>query len=163
MVVIRKMFNTNIPFVNHSPSFFSKSNYRIKNPNRNNFSNYYNYTNSFDNNQFFPPPYSNSYKSKQKNKNNDFIDNMECQDRYTNKNNENIYNTSAEDKNRHKSKEKKGLNNIFEINTDEVLFEIFGLKIYFDDVLLICILLFLYEEGIQDNCLFIALILLLLS
>lgn len=46
---------------------------------------------------------------------------------------------------------------------DDVLFEIFGLKIYFDDVLIICILLFLYQEGIQDEYLFIALILLLLS
>mgnify|MGYP004530385295 CR=1 FL=1 len=49
------------------------------------------------------------------------------------------------------------------IQSNEVLFEIFGLKIYFDDVLLICILLFLYQEGIQDEYLFISLILLLLS
>ena len=48
-------------------------------------------------------------------------------------------------------------------DNDDVLFEIFGLKIYFDDVLIICILLFLYQEGIQDEYLFIALILLLLS
>lgn len=45
----------------------------------------------------------------------------------------------------------------------DVLFEIFGLKIYFDDVLIISILLFLYSEGIQDEYLFISLILLLLS
>ena len=45
----------------------------------------------------------------------------------------------------------------------EVLFEIFGLKIYFDDLLLLCILFFLYQEGIQDEYLFIALMLLLLS
>lgn len=49
------------------------------------------------------------------------------------------------------------------INNSEVLFEIFGLKIHFDDILIICILLFLYQEGIQDEYLFIALILLLLS
>lgn len=47
--------------------------------------------------------------------------------------------------------------------SNEVLFEIFGLKIYFDDLLLVCILLFLYQEGIQDEYLYIALILLLLS
>ncbi len=46
---------------------------------------------------------------------------------------------------------------------DDVLFEIFGLNIYFDDVLIICILLFLYQEGIQDEYLFICLILLLLN
>lgn len=45
----------------------------------------------------------------------------------------------------------------------EFIFEIFGLKIYFDDLLLICIIFFLYQEGIQDQYLFIALILLLLS
>lgn len=48
-------------------------------------------------------------------------------------------------------------------DNDESLFEIFGLKIYFDDLLLICILLFLYQEGIKDEYLFISLILLLLS
>lgn len=45
----------------------------------------------------------------------------------------------------------------------EPLFELFGIKIYFDDVLIICILLFLYEEGIKDQYLFISLILLLLN
>jgi hypothetical protein len=45
----------------------------------------------------------------------------------------------------------------------EALFEIMGLKIYFDDLLLICIIFFLYQEGIKDQYLFIALILLLLS
>ena len=45
----------------------------------------------------------------------------------------------------------------------DVLFEIFGLKIYFDDLLIICILFFLYQEGVQDEYLFIALVLLLLS
>ncbi len=46
---------------------------------------------------------------------------------------------------------------------DAPLFEILGIKLYFDDILLICILFFLYQEGIQDEYLFIALILLLLS
>lgn len=42
-------------------------------------------------------------------------------------------------------------------------FEIFGLKLYFDDILLICIIFFLYNEGVKDQWLFITLILLLLS
>lgn len=50
-----------------------------------------------------------------------------------------------------------------EEESSEILFEIFGLKIYFDDVLILCILLFLYQEEIHDEYLFIALILLLLS
>lgn len=126
------MFNTNIPFGNHLPPFFSKNNYRPRSFNKNNFSNNYNYTDSFNKQQFFHPPYSNSYRPE-------------------NKCSSNV------------QQERTKATNIQKQDTDGVLFEIFGLKIYFDDVLLVCILLFLYEEGIRDNCLFIALILLLLS
>lgn len=42
-------------------------------------------------------------------------------------------------------------------------FEIFGLKLYYDDVLLICLIFFLYQENIQDQYLMIILILLLIS
>lgn len=48
--------------------------------------------------------------------------------------------------------------------TDEnTLFEILGIKLHFDDILLICLIFFLYNEGVQDQYLFIVLILLLLS
>ena len=40
------------------------------------------------------------------------------------------------------------------------LFQLFGISLYFDDILLIW---FLYDEGVKDEGLFIALILLLLS
>lgn len=48
-------------------------------------------------------------------------------------------------------------------SNDNAFFEIFGIKLYFDDILLICLIFFLYNEGVQDQYLFIALILLLLS
>lgn len=48
-------------------------------------------------------------------------------------------------------------------STNMEYFEIFGIKLFFDDILLICLLFFLYNEGIKDQYLFIALILLLLS
>ncbi len=48
-------------------------------------------------------------------------------------------------------------------NDDAYFFELFGLKLYFDDVLLICLIFFLYQEGVKDDELFISLILLLLS
>lgn len=48
-------------------------------------------------------------------------------------------------------------------NMDNYFFELFGLKLYFDDILLICLIFFLYEEGVKDDELFISLILLLLS
>jgi len=41
--------------------------------------------------------------------------------------------------------------------------EIMGIKLYFDDLLIICLLFFLYNEGVKDKYLFISLILLLLS
>lgn len=43
------------------------------------------------------------------------------------------------------------------------VFEIFGIKLYFDDILIIALIFFLYNEGVRDNLLFISLILLLLS
>lgn len=42
-------------------------------------------------------------------------------------------------------------------------FDIFGIRLYFDDILLICLIFFLYKEGVEDQSLFISLILLLLS
>ena len=48
-------------------------------------------------------------------------------------------------------------------NNESYFFELFGLKLYFDDVLLICLIFFLYQEGVKDEELFISLILLLLS
>lgn len=47
--------------------------------------------------------------------------------------------------------------------SDCALFEFFGVKLYFDDILLICLIFFLYNEGVKDEYLFIVLVLLLLS
>jgi len=49
-----------------------------------------------------------------------------------------------------------------EYNSTEY-FEIFGLKLHFDDLLIITLLFFLYQEDVKDTYLYIALILLLLS
>lgn len=46
---------------------------------------------------------------------------------------------------------------------DREFINIFGLTLYYDDILLICLLFFLYNEGVKDQYLFISLILLLLS
>lgn len=48
-------------------------------------------------------------------------------------------------------------------SNDDYLFDLFGLKIYTDDVLLVSLIYFLYSEGVKDEGLFIVLILLLLS
>ena len=48
-------------------------------------------------------------------------------------------------------------------NNAEECFEIFGLKLHFDDLLIIALLFFLYQEDVKDTYLYIVLILLLLS
>ena len=42
-------------------------------------------------------------------------------------------------------------------------FDIFGIRLYFDDILILCLLFFLYQEEVNDQLLFMALLLLLLS
>lgn len=49
------------------------------------------------------------------------------------------------------------------VDDNEQCFEIFGLKLHFDDLLIIGLLFFLYQEDVKDTYLYIALILLLLS
>jgi len=48
-------------------------------------------------------------------------------------------------------------------SSESPLFNIFGINLYFDDILLICLILFLYDEGVDDEWLYIVLILLLLG
>ena len=48
-------------------------------------------------------------------------------------------------------------------DSSESYFEIFGLKLYNDDILLLGLIFFLYKEDVKDQYLFFALILLLLS
>lgn len=43
------------------------------------------------------------------------------------------------------------------------VFNIMGITLYFDDLLIIFLLFFLYSEGVKDDMLFIALLLLLLG
>ena len=49
------------------------------------------------------------------------------------------------------------------LESSESFFDFFGIKLYFDDILIICILFFLYTEGIQNTELFMCLILLLIT
>ena len=47
--------------------------------------------------------------------------------------------------------------------SDSVWLDIFGIKLYFDDVLILSLLFFLYKEEVKDEGLFLALVLLLIS
>lgn len=51
----------------------------------------------------------------------------------------------------------------FENDFENNYIEIMGIKLYFDDILLICLIFFLYNENVKDTYLFLSLILLLLS
>lgn len=46
---------------------------------------------------------------------------------------------------------------------EEPVFEMLGIELYLDDIIILGLLFFLYQEGVQDEMLFISLILLLLS
>ena len=48
-------------------------------------------------------------------------------------------------------------------SADPVWLDLFGIKLYFDDVLILSLLFFLYKEDVKDEGLFLALILLLIS
>ena len=46
---------------------------------------------------------------------------------------------------------------------EEPIFEILGIQLYLDDIIILGLLFFLYQEEVQDEMLYISLILLLLS
>lgn len=48
-------------------------------------------------------------------------------------------------------------------NENPQVFNFFGITFAFDDILLLCLLFFLYSEGVNDEMLYIVLILLLLG
>ena len=75
----------------------------------------------------------------------------------------NQINSKKIEKNQKKSEKLE--NDNFSDNFDEYnyYFNLFGLNLYFDDILIICILFFLYNEHVHDEELFLCLILLLLS
>ena len=83
---------------------------------------------------------------------------------YNNTSNSIPYKTSNQKE--EKTKQSEDSINTISVSNDEssdYFFEIFGLKLYFDDILIMCLLFFLYTEGVQDQELFLCLILLLIS
>lgn len=81
--------------------------------------------------------------------------------RYSSNNHQNKSNNNFIASNHKNSNEKEKASEPYE--APEAFFEIFGLKLYFDDIIIMCILFFLYSEKVQDEELFICLILLLLN
>lgn len=48
-------------------------------------------------------------------------------------------------------------------NCDQPIFEVFGIKLYLDDLIILGILFFLYQQDVKDEMLYIILLLLLFS
>lgn len=55
------------------------------------------------------------------------------------------------------------ITNLLNGNIDDPIFEILGIELYLDDIIILGLLFILYKEGVQDEMLFLALILLLLT
>ena len=51
----------------------------------------------------------------------------------------------------------------FSSNPEDAIFEIFGIKLYLDDLIILGILFFLYQQNVNDQMLYIILFLLLFS
>ena len=49
------------------------------------------------------------------------------------------------------------------MNNAEPIVEILGISLYLDDIIILGLLFFLYQEGVKDYMLYLALIMLLLS
>ncbi len=130
---------------------------------------------------FYPQPYSNyylgypqniyknahnkkSYKEKYSNQKKQDNHQKNKQFQNLNKMQDNLYNHKEVKKLAQSTSNKSNIfENLFFNNNDTPMFELFGIQLYQDDILLICLIFFLYNEGIKDEFLFIALILLLLS
>lgn len=130
---------------------------------------------------FYPQPYSNyylgypqniyknaynqkNYKEKHLNQRKQDNNQKNKQFQNANKMQDSLYNHKEVKKPDKSTSNKSNIfENLFFNTNDTPMFELFGIQLYQDDILLICLIFFLYNEGIKDEFLFIALILLLLS
>ncbi len=125
---------------------------------------------------FFQYPYMNKYYSRNNiysqrnnydkfisNENNNVIDNSDINNTLNNK-----VETNTMDKIQNKSSRYTGFGpihfqNPFSMNNEEPIIEILGISLYLDDIIILGLLFFLYQEGVKDYMLYLILILLLLN
>ena len=125
---------------------------------------------------FFQYPYMNKYYSRNNiysqrnnydkfisNENNNVIDNSDINNTLNNK-----VETNTMDKIQNKSSRYTGFGpihfqNPFSMNNEEPIIEILGISLYLDDLIILGLLFFLYQEGVKDYMLYLILILLLLN
>lgn len=111
---------------------------------------------------FFQYPYNmNRYYSSNNiySKKNDYIDNVD--ENNTSKNNE--LSSRQNKSSRYNGFGPIHFQNPFSMDSDEPIIEILGISLYLDDIIILALLFFLYQEGVKDYMLYLALIMLLLS
>lgn len=111
---------------------------------------------------FFQYPYNmNRYYPRNNiySKKNDYIDNINEND--TSKNNE--LSSRQNKSSRYNDFGPIHFQNPFSMDSDEPIIEILGISLYLDDIIILALLFFLYQEGVKDYMLYLALIMLLLS
>lgn len=138
------------PYIRYHPSFFHKT----MSPHPAHVTPY--------NNRNYGVNY-NDYESKSNDSNN-----YRKPDNYRNQNHNNRQNSYKQDYNKsyNETKKEEPKKEERKKNTekdDDKIIEIFGLKLHTDDILIIGLLLYLYQDGIQDQELFISLVLLLIT
>lgn len=104
---------------------------------------------------FRPPAYYNSYRNP-----------YYCNPQYgftSNKGPDTSSHSSYENADRQDTYKKEDTDFNSHVSSNEQFFDIFGIRLYFDDILILCLLFFLYQEDVTDQLLFMALLLLLMS
>ena len=116
-------------------------------------------------NQQFPNFYNQNSKQTTNGQNNSEFSNT-----LISYNNEQYEIKNQDKENEHKSKTSRynsfgpiNFQNPFSVNSEEPILEFLGIKLYLDDIIILGLLFFLYNEGVKDEMLFLSLILLLLS
>lgn len=111
-------------------------------------------------------------KASNNNSNNDFKNTFNSSFNSNSKNNcnnnlrsQSKNNFSNTFKNQSKNNSQNKFNNVTNNNSQDYLplFSILGFDLYFDDILLLCIIFFLYNEHVNEPYLFLTLVLLLLN
>ena len=132
-------YSTNSPFMNPNMRRLNNSNFYKQTINSGNCN-----INNLQNQWSQGNGYSNSYENSQKLADSNSCENFDKSSRLSS------CSCSASEK-------------IEDGNSKTEFLDLFGIKLYFDDLIIISLLYFLYTEGVNDYYLFITLILLLLS
>lgn len=115
---------------------------------------------------FYRFPYSNYYQycnTMKTYNNNEGLMPIKDDNEYNEKNNENNRSNNNEKTSRYNSFGPIKFQNPFEMNFEEPVLDILGIRLYLDDLIILGLLFLLYKEGVKDELLFLSLILLLIS